>query len=179
MLIAPLMVVSALSLAIGHLFEPHSIYKKSLIAKGLISDNQMEAALKRFTADRCMFKTSSVFKPTTPIAEAFDEITSSQTKEQIFPVIGSDGTLAGVVSMDRLFSVALSHYNRDMEISEIMSRPQYIVHEDDTLDAVLSAMIANNTQFLPVVDERGVYLAFISKDTIFDKYREETEMHEQ
>ena len=46
-------------------------------------------------------------------------------------------------------------------------------------EAVLSAMIANNTQFLPVVDERGVYLAFISKDTIFDKYREETEMHEQ
>ncbi len=178
LLLAPLMVVSALSLAIGHLFEPHSIYKKSLIAKGLISDNQMEAALKRFTADRCMFKTSSVFKPTTPIAEAFDEITSSQTKEQIFPVIGSDGTLAGVVAMDRLFSVALSHYNKDMEISEIMSRPQYIVHEDDTLDGVLSAMIANNTQFLPVVDERGVYLAFISKDTIFDKYREETEAHE-
>ena len=174
-LLAPLMMVSAISLAIGQLFEPHSIYKKSLIAKGLISDNKVEAVLKRFTADRCMFKTSSVFSPTTPIAQAFDEITSSQTKEQVFPVIGADGTLAGVVPIDKLFSVALSHYNKDMEISEIMERPPYIVHEDDALDGVLSAMIANNTQFLPVVDERGVYLAFISKDTIFDKYREESE----
>ncbi len=178
-LLAPLMIVSAFSLAIGHIFEPHSIYKKSLIAKGLISDNQVEAALKRFTADRCMFKTSSVFTPNTPIAEAFEEITSSQTKEQIFPVIAPDGRLAGVIPIDKLFSIALSHYNNDMEISEIMERPQYIVHEDDTLDAVLSAMIANNTQFLPVVDERQVYLAFISKDTIFDKYREESEENEQ
>lgn len=178
-LLAPLMIVSAFSLAIGHIFEPHSIYKKSLIAKGLISDNQVEAALKRFTADRCMFKTSSVFAPNTSITVAFEEITSSQTKEQIFPVIGLDGRLAGVVPIDKLFSIALSHYNNDMEISEIMERPQYIVHEDDTLDAVLSAMIANNTQFLPVVDERGVYLAFISKDTIFDKYREESREDEQ
>ena len=178
-LLAPLMIVSALSLAMGHLFEPHSIYKKALIAKGLISDNQLEAVLKRFTADRCMFKTSSVFMPNTPIAEAFEKITSSQTKEQVFPVLGSDGGLAGVVPIDKLFSIALSHYNKDMEISEIMERPQYIVHEDDTLDGVLSAMIANNTQFLPIVDERGVYLAFISKDTIFDKYREETEASEQ
>lgn len=178
-LLAPLMIVSAFSLAIGHIFEPHSIYKKSLIAKGLISDNQLEAALKRFTADKCMFKTSSVFAPNTSITVAFEEITSSQTKEQIFPVIGLDGRLAGVVPIDKLFSIALSHYNKDMEISEIMERPPYIVHEDDPLDDVLSAMIANNTQFLPIVDERGVYLAFISKDTIFDKYREDSEENEQ
>ena len=173
-LLIPLMIVSAISLSIGHIFEPHSIYKKALIAKGLISDNQLEAALKRFTADKCMFKTSSVFAPLTPITEAFEEITSSQTKEQVFPVVGQDGRLAGVVQIEKLFSIALSHYNKDMEIAEIMERPQYIVHEDDPLDDVLSAMIANNTQFLPIVDERDVYLAFISKDTIFDKLCEET-----
>ena len=170
-LFVPLMLVSGISSVFGRMMEPYSIYKKSLIAQGLISEDPLENRLKRIPVGRCFVSPSVTFKPDMLMADAFSLLKTEAPSYALscVPVLNADGTLAGLVSLKELYDTTT--YTSTTTVEQAMRPPAAVVHDTDTLDKAVKAMNKTKTSILPVLYfEDDKFVGLISKESIFDKY---------
>jgi CIC family chloride channel protein len=59
----------------------------------------------------------------------------------------------------------------NLSVNDLMQAAPDIVLVTDSLKKVLGKMEKENAWLLPVLDESGAYLGFVSKTAIFNKYR--------
>jgi len=171
-LFVPLMIVSCVAYLTIVIFEPHSIYAYRLARRGQLLTHDKDKAILT------LLNLSSLIETDYKTTEAEWDLMKftviiSKSHRNIFPVVDKSGRFLGVVSLDSvrnfMFRPELYHkYNVGM----FMKDPPAIVSINDKLNIVTKKFEETKAWNLPVVDEEGMYLGFISRSGMFQSYRE-------
>lgn len=170
-LMIPLMIVSALSYTIVKYFEPFSMDVKALAKKGKIFTHDRDKnILSVMKVGRIVESDFNQVQPEQTLGELVDIVAKSQ--RNVFPVVNTEGQLEGVIMLDGIREVMFRQelYNQ-LTCEEIMRQPAAIIHPDESMYEVMKKFDETGAWNLPVIDN-GKYAGFISKSSIFTRYRE-------
>ena len=170
-LMIPLMIVSAISFAVVKYFEPHSMETKKLAKKGHIftsdKDRNILSSLKTSKVIETGFQ---VIAPDATLRQLVDLVAHSN--RNIFPVVTKEETLVGIILLDNIREIMFKQEQYDtILVKQLMRKPPATVSPDDDMNTVMKKFDETDAWNLPVIDE-GKYVGFISKSSIFTKYRE-------
>jgi len=168
----PLMIVSTVSYAVIKLFEPHSIYAMRLAKKGeLITHHKDKAVLTLMTLEPIIERDFHTVSPEMTLGDVVRVITYSH--RNIFPVVGPEKRLLGIVLMDHIRNIMFRPelYDR-FKVKRFMVSPRAVIVVNMTMGKIMALFDETKAWNLPVVDEKGVYLGFVSKSSILNTYRE-------
>lgn len=171
-LMIPLMIVSALSLTVTHLFEPLSMDSKKLagMLRGSI-DTRDKFLLSKIDVSELIETNFSAVKPDDSLETLIKVI--AQSNRNIFPVVDDRKKLVGLVHLDKIRSVIFGpERNENTSVRDLMTPPVVVIEVNENLHQVLSKFEETKLWNLPVVD-RGQYAGFLSKSTILTRYRNE------
>lgn len=170
-LFIPLIITSAFSYLTIMYFEPHSLYTKRLAARGeLITHHKDKAVLTLLDLQSVIEKDLRTVKPSATLGELVKII--SQSSRNVFPVIGDDENLMGIVQLDNIREMMFDQtlYNT-VVMEDVMVMPPAYILTTDTMAKVMRKFEATSAWNLPVIEESGRYVGFISKAKIFNAYR--------
>lgn len=172
-LFLPLIIVSVSSYLTIIVFEPHSIYSMRLAKKGdLITHHKDKAVLTVLKMANVIEKDFTVIHPDMDLGELVKAISTSQ--RNVFPVTDQKtGVLTGIVTLDGIRNIMFRQelYHR-FKVSRLMTAVPARLYITDSMEQVMQAFDSTNAWNLPVVDEEGRYLGFVSKSKIFNSYRQ-------
>ena len=91
----------------------------------------------------------------------------------MFPVVDERGVLLGIVLLDNIRNIMFRPelYNR-FRVSKFMVSPPAKVIVNTPMDQIMKTFDETKARNLPVVDQTGRYMGFMSKSKIFNSYRE-------
>jgi CIC family chloride channel protein len=171
-LFLPLMIVSISSYLTIIMFEPHSIYSMRLAQKGeLLTHHKDKAVLTLLNADHVIEKDFCIVQPDMTLGDMVKVIAKST--RNAFPVVDKEGALLGVVLLDNIRNIMFRPelYSRFRVSKFMVSAPARIVI-NTPMEKVMQIFDDTKAWNLPVVDEEGHYIGFMSKSKIFNSYRE-------
>lgn len=170
-LFLPLMIVSIVSYLTIVMFEPHSIYSMRLAQNGeLLTHHKDKAVLTLLDADSVIERD---FQPVPPdmtlggLVKVF-----ARSSRNMFPVVDGQGVLLGIVMLDNIRNIMFRPelYKRFRVSTFMVSAPAKIV-VNTPMDQIMKVFDDTKAWNLPVVDEEGRYVGFMSKSKIFNSYR--------
>jgi CIC family chloride channel protein len=170
-LLLPLMIVSTISYATIKLFETHSIYAMRLAKKGeLITHQKDKAVLTLMDIDSLIENEFQVVSPNMSLGDVVKVIT--QSSRNVFPVVNDQNKLVGVVLIDNIRNIMFRPelYSR-FKVTRFMVSPPAIININMPMARILDLFDKTKSWNLPVVDNDGVYLGFVSKSSILNSYR--------
>lgn len=167
----PLMMVSIMSYLTVRVFQKHSIYSMRLAQKGELMTHHKDQSVLLLMSMTNIIETE--FKPVKPemtLGQLIKIIASS--KRNLFPVVDEDDRLVGVVSLESIRNIMFRPelYER-FKVQKLMELPPARLTVKDTMDSVMRQFDETGAWNLPVEDENGKYLGFVSKSKIFGAYR--------
>lgn len=171
-LFLPLMIVSIGSYITILMFEPHSIYSMRLAQKGeLLTHHKDKAVLTLLSADNVIERDFQVVSPEMTLGDMVKVI--ARSSRNAFPVVDDRGILLGIVLLDNIRNIMFRPelYNRFHVSKFMVSAPAKIVI-NTPMDQIMQIFDDTKAWNLPVVDETGRYMGFMSKSKIFNSYRE-------
>ena len=171
-LFLPLLIVATSSYLTIKTFEKHNIYTKRLAKKGeLLTHHKDKAVLTLMSIDSVIERDFIALKPDMLLADVVDAI--SHSKRNMFPVISDDGVLQGVVLIDDIRNIMFRQelYNR-FRVSRFMISSGNKLLNTMSMEQAMKSFDESKAWNLPVIDDQGRYLGFISKSKIFNAYRE-------
>lgn len=171
-LFLPLMIVSVSSYLTIIVFEPHSIYSMRLAKKGeLLTHHKDKAVLTLMKVENVVEKDFVVVHPEMDLGEMVRAI--SKSKRNIFPVTDQEGKLLGIVQLDDIRNIMFRQelYHR-FTVNKFMTSAPGRLYDTDNMEQVMRTFDDTKAWNLPVVDQEGKYLGFVSKSKIFNSYRE-------
>ena len=171
-LFLPLLIVSASSYAISRIFTPYGIYARRLAKRGeLLTHQKDRSVLTLLKMDSVIEKDFSVVHPDMSLKDMVDII--SQSRRNLFPVTDNTGQLLGVVLLDDIRNIMFRpDLYRRIQVHRFMSRPPAKVVVGTPMEKVMKTFDDTGAWNLPVVDEDGHYVGFVSKSKIFNSYRQ-------
>ena len=87
-------------------------------------------------------------------------------------MLDGDGRLIGVVLLDEIRNIMFRpDLYRRMHVDKFMSMPPAKVATGQSMEQVMKVFDDTGAWNLPVVDEEGRYVGFVSKSKIFNSYR--------
>lgn len=167
-----LMIVSVSAYLTIIVFEPHSIYSMRLAKKGqLITHHKDKAVLTLMKIENVVEKNFDKVAPDMDLGQVVSVI--SKAKRNVFPVVNKEGELLGVVLLDDIRNIMFRQelYHRFTVDKFMVSAPAKL-NINDSMDAVMSKFDDTGAWNLPVVDDEGKYIGFVSKSKIFNTYRQ-------
>ncbi len=171
-LIIPLMIVSSLSLSVVHFFEPSSMEAKKLSA--LLHANietRDKLLLSRLDLTELIEKDFLVVDRDAKLMDLIKLISASN--RNFFPVVNKESKLMGIIHMDKIRVIMFDFSRHDtVFVKDLMTKPAAVVGTDENLHEVLQKFDQTGQWNLPVV-QNGIYLGFLSKSSILNRYREE------
>ncbi len=171
-LFIPLMLVSVLSYITVFSQNRHSLYTLRLAQSGdLITHHKDKAAITIMSLDEVVERD---FVPVLYDA-SFGELVKAvaKSKRNIFPVIDQNRSLKGVVLLDDIRHIMFESSNYDVvKVSDLMVLPPEQIVYGNSMEEVFSKFEGSGAWNLPVVDELGVYVGFVSRSRILSIYRE-------
>lgn len=171
-LFLPLMIVSISSYITILTFEPHSIYSMRLAQKGeLLTHHKDKAVLTLLNANSIIEKDFVVVSPDMSLGGVVKVIASS--RRNVFPVVDDKGVLLGVVLLDDIRNIMFRPelYER-FHVDKFMVSAPAKIFINMPMEQIMGIFDDTKAWNLPVVDERGCYIGFMSKSKIFNSYRE-------
>lgn len=171
-LFLPLMIVSIGSYITILMFEPHSIYSMRLAQKGeLLTHHKDKAVLTLLSADNVIERDFQIVSPEMTLGDMVKVI--ARSSRNTFPVVDDRGILLGIVLLDNIRNIMFRPelYNRFRVSKFMVSAPGKIV-VNTPMDQIMQIFDDTKAWNLPVVDETGRYMGFMSKSKIFNSYRE-------
>ncbi len=171
-LFLPLMIVSIGSYITILMFEPHSIYSMRLAQKGeLLTHHKDKAVLTLLSADNVIERDFQIVSPDMTLGDMVKVI--ARSSRNTFPVVDDRGILLGIVLLDNIRNIMFRPelYNRFHVSKFMVSAPAKIV-VNTPMDQIMQIFDDTKAWNLPVVDETGRYMGFMSKSKIFNSYRE-------
>lgn len=172
-LMVPLMMVSAISYFINKGILKYSIYTKSLAEQGtlLSQENKDNSVLRSMKLKYLVEKDFVILRPDdTPKSRSNDIV---HTHRNVFPVVNDEGLLTGLLYSDQLLELLMSNKGEDPNrlIKDIAQPAQKVIPINTSMFDVMQIMDSQDLRILPVTDHRGKYLGFVTKNSIFNKYR--------
>ncbi len=171
-LFLPLMIVSVSSYLTIIIFEPHSIYSMRLAKKGqLITHHKDKAVLTLMKVENVIETDFDVVSPDMDLGELVKTI--SKAKRNLFPVVDNKGMMLGVVVLDDIRNIMFRQelYHR-FKVDTLMTSPPAKLMINDPMEVVMRKFDDTKAWNLPVVEEDGRYMGFVSKSKIFNSYRQ-------
>ncbi|WP_129713891.1 chloride channel protein [Pedobacter sp. SYP-B3415] len=171
-LMVPLMITTAVSYLISRGYQKHSIYTKPLADAGeLLSHEDKDATVLNMMKLRYVIeKDFLAVKINDSVRGRLHEMLKS--RHNLFPVLADNGAFLGLLYAEDLFQHVLNKpAAEDITVSELMQPAPKIVSIHTDLKLVLEDMEHENVWLLPVVNEEAMYVGFVSKTAIFNKYR--------
>ena len=168
-LMIPLMVVSALSYSVAVRFAPGKGRKRA-IPRRSDADRQV---LEKLHIHRLMETDYDDLQPGMLIREFIPVL--ERSAHNTFPVLGPQGELLGIVAFSKVKDwVFRTEYNGIINMGKLMRAPAAIIQlESDSPASILEKFEQTKAFRLPVVNEEGKYLGFITKGAILSEYRKE------
>ncbi|MBQ2165950.1 MAG: CBS domain-containing protein, partial [Bacteroidaceae bacterium] len=170
-LFVPIMIVSAVSYLVICAFEPHSIYAMRLARRGeLLTHDKDDAILTVLNLDSLIEKDFLCVKPDWNLSKIVTAIESS--RRNLFPVVNEGGQLIGVMSLDSVrHYIFRSELYHKYSVSNFMKEAPAILTSTDTLKVATEKFDETKAWSLPVVDDNGRFVGFISRSGLFNSYR--------
>ena len=171
-LFLPLMLVSLTSFATIRIFMPHSIYSLRLAEQGKLLTHQKDTAvLTLMNLENVLEHDFEVVHPEMTLGEMVKVISVSHRNS--FPVVNASGILVGIVELDNVRNIMFRPelYDR-YRVRRIMVAPEVKIRASMPMTEVMRLFDETKEWKMPVVDDEGRYLGFISKSAIFNNYRE-------
>lgn len=170
-LFLPLLIVSAISYGTCRMVTPYSIYTKRLAKRGeLLTHQKDQTVLTLLKMDSVVEKDFIEVHPDMSLKDMVDVI--SRSHRNLFPVTDEAGVLLGVVLLDDIRNIIFRpDLYRRMHVNRFMSMPPAKVVFGTPMEQVMRVFDDTNAWNLPVVDEKGRYVGFVSKSKIFSSYR--------
>ncbi|MDR2472779.1 MAG: chloride channel protein [Tannerella sp.] len=172
-LFLPLMIVSISSYATIIAFERHSLYSMRLAQRGeLMTHHKDKAVLTLLKMDNFIETDFIKVSPNMTLGDIV-RTAVAQSSRSMFPVVESNGRLSGIVMVDNIRNIMFRPelYDR-FYVSRFMVSPPAKIIYDMPMDKIMKIFDDTKAWNLPVVNEEGVYLGFVSKSKIFNAYRE-------
>ncbi len=170
-LFIPLMIVAIISYLIAKWFSPISPELKSLADQGKIftakHDNNLLFSLK---TEDFIDRYSQVIHENAPITDLFELVKNGN--KNIFAVVDDDKILRGILTLDDIRPYLFSSEKISVTIMQIMKAPPAVVHTENKPLEILQMFDDTGVWNLPVVNDRNVFIGFISKSTILTSYRQ-------
>jgi len=171
-LIIPLMMVSSISYLIVKYFHPESLDVKRLKAKGaIVSDNKDASILSKIDAIEMLETDFATIHFKATLRDIVETIKHS--KRNTFPVVKKNNKLLGIIYLDNIREEMFNteHYDT-VTAKEVMRKPSMIIDSNEDIFSIMKKFEESGQWNLPVVKE-GIYIGFLSKSSILDKYRNE------
>ena len=172
-LFLPLMIVSISSYATIKAFQPHSLYSMRLAQKGELLTHHKDKAVLTLMKMENIIETD--FVKISPMLSLGDVVKRAiaQSSRNVFPVVESDGKLLGIVLVDDIRNIMFRPelYDR-FSVSRFMISPPAKIINNMPMDKIMKIFDETKAWNLPVINEDGHYLGFVSKSKIFNAYRE-------
>lgn len=171
-LFLPLMIVAVSSYITILMFEPHSIYSMRLAQKGeLLTHHKDRAVLTLLKLDSVIEKDFQTVTPEMSLGDLVKVI--ARSSRNTFPVVDEKGVLLGLVLLDNIRNIMFRPelYNRFHVLKFMVSAPAKIC-TNMPMEKMMRIFDDTKAWNLPVVDEEGRYIGFVSKSMIFNAYRE-------
>lgn len=170
-LFLPLLIVSTIAYGTIKVFEPYSIYTMRLAQRGeLLTHHKDKAVLTLLKMDSVIETDFLTVRPEMSLKEMCDTIAVSN--RNLFPVVDASGALLGVVLLDEIRNIMFRpDLYRRMYVNEFMSTPTAKLTIGQSMETVMNTFDTTAAWNLPVVDEQGHYVGFVSKSKIFNSYR--------
>lgn len=172
-LFLPLMLVSITAFGVIRIFMPHSIYSLRLAEQGKLLTHQKDTAVLTLMQVEHVLEVD--FEPVSPemtLGELVRVVSISHRNS--FPVVNETGTLVGIVELDNIRNIMFRPelYERSTHlVRKIMVSPRIVVRPSMSMPRIMQIFDESKEWKLPVIDEEGAYLGFISKSKIFNNYR--------
>ena len=169
-LFIPLMIVSALSTFVCRKLCTHNVYKTMILFHGGDPDGTRDAdALTRAIPDELIEKDYLSLSESDSMRNVLTSV--MKTHQNVFPVLDHDGRLAGIVTLDNIRHYLLETSLYDVAlVFDIMRPPEAVLAPGDTLGRAINLFEKHHETAVPVV-RGGVYMGFVTKDRVLDRYR--------
>ena len=168
-LFIPLMIVSALSTFVCRKLCTHNVYKTMILFHGGDPDGARDAdALTRSIPDDMIEKDYLTLAESDSMRSVLTAV--MKTHQNVFPVL--DGSrLAGIVTLDHIRHYLLETSLYDVAlVFDMMQTPEAVLEPRDMLGRAITLFEKHHVTAVPVVRD-GVYLGFVTKDRVLDRYR--------
>lgn len=171
-LIIPLMIVSSISYVIVKHFHPQSLDIRRLKDKGtIISENKDTSILSKIDVKEMIETDFSTIHFKAHLGDIVETIKHS--KRNTFPVVKKNNKLLGIIYLDHIRE---EMFNADLydkvTAREVMRKPSMIINVNEDIFTIMRKFEESGQWNLPVV-ENEIYIGFLSKSSILDKYRHE------
>lgn len=171
-LFLPLMIVSVSSYITIKMFEPHSIYSMRLAQKGeLLTHHKDKAVLTLLKLDSVIEKDFEIITPDMWLGDLVKVI--ARSGRNAFPVVDHKGIFLGIVLLDNIRNIMFRPelYTR-FQVSKFMVSAPAKIRISMTMEQMMQSFDDTKAWNLPVIDDEGHYIGFVSKSKIFNSYRE-------
>ncbi len=171
-LFLPLMIVSISSYVTIIAFEPHSIYAVRLAKKGeLLTHHKDKAVLTLLNVNSVVETDFQIVHPEMTLGDMVKVIAKS--KRNVFPVTDQQGILKGIVLLDDIRNIMFRPelYNR-FNVQKFMVSAPAKININLSMEKIMQIFDDTKAWNLPVIDDNGKYLGFVSKSKIFNAYRD-------
>lgn len=170
-LLLPLLIVAVISYGTTKVFEPYSIYTMRLAKRGeLLTHHKDKTVLTLLKMDSVIEQDCLPVEPGMSLKDMVDVI--ARSTRNLFPVLDRRGRLVGIVVLDDIRNIMFrTDLYRRMYVEKFMTAPPAKILIGDSMDKVMKTFDDTGAWNLPVVDENGVYVGFVSKSKIFNSYR--------
>ncbi|GHT71717.1 chloride channel protein [Bacteroidia bacterium] len=170
-LFLPLMIVSISSYITILSFERHSLYSMRLAQKGELLTHHKDKAVLTLLNLNTVIETDLIeVKPEMMLGDVIKAIAKS--KRNVFPVTDQQGILRGVVLLDDIRNIMFRPelYER-FNVKKFMVSPPAKLNINQPMEKIMQIFDDTKAWNLPVIDDGGKYVGFVSKSKIFNAYR--------
>jgi len=171
-LFLPLMIVAMSAYFTILCFERYSLYSIRLAQKGeLMTHHKDKAVLTLLNIQSVIENDFKVVNTQMTLGDVVKIIANS--RRNVFAVIDEEDILRGIVLLDDIRNIMFRPelYDR-FKVKKFMVSPPAKIMIQMPMEKIMRIFDDTKAWNLPVIDERGKYLGFISKSKIFNAYRE-------
>ncbi|MCD8742051.1 chloride channel protein [Mucilaginibacter roseus] len=168
-LFIPLMIVSAISYIISRHFNPHNMYWHDLVHERNIHPDHDYEMLSSITIDSVINRNFTAVSKELPVRDFYKVI--SQSPANIFPVLGTNKDIEGVVLVDEIRRQLFTDELAGSTVAEIMITPPAVIKYHESVNIVMTQFDRLDVWQLPV-EQDGRFIGFVSKSALLAQYRE-------
>ncbi len=171
-LFLPLMLVCITAFATIRVFMPHSLYSLRLAEEGkLLSHHKDTAVLTLMNLEHVLETDFEIVRPEMNLGDLVRVISISPRNS--FPVVNEEGILVGIVELDSIRNIMFRpELYEEKSVRKLMISASHKIKMNMQMTEIMRIFDETHAWKLPVVDDSGHYMGFISKSQIFSAYRE-------
>ena len=171
-LFIPIIITATFAYITIHKFEKNSVYTKKLaLSDNLLTHNKDQAILTLLKMDNLIETDFHTVNYEARFGDLISEVVDST--RNIFPVVDDNREFKGLIFLNDIRKIMFNYNLYDeIEIKNLTKKASAVIYKDAPMKDVMKTFESTNEWNLPVIDEAGKYIGFLSKSKVLTSYRE-------